>query len=135
LLISADKKSGNAAAANNKNTIVKDSEIELIDISLKAKRERPTNGENNDIVPPTNISEKRKTSENDDANEGELRKGEAKELVNPPKGLGIPWGLSDVGNGGNTLPTNEALGEPWPLGWRISPPSAYRDALELANLM
>jgi hypothetical protein len=32
-----------------------------------------------------------------------------------------------VGNGGNTLPANEALGEPWPLGWRISPPSAYSD--------
>jgi hypothetical protein len=34
-----------------------------------------------------------------------------------------------VGNGGNTLPANEALGEPWPLGWGISPPSAYSEPI------
>jgi hypothetical protein len=40
-----------------------------------------------------------------------------------------------VGNGGNTLPTNEALGEPWPLGWRISPSSAYSEPVEPQNPM
>jgi hypothetical protein len=133
--MSADKKFGNAAAANKENIIGKDSKNESMDISLKTERERPINGENNDNVLPTNISDKRKPSENDDANGGELREGEAKELVNPPKGLGIPWGLSNVGNGGNTLPTNEALGEPWPLGWKISPPSAYSEPVRIDNPM
>jgi hypothetical protein len=38
-----------------------------------------------------------------------------------------------VGNGGNTLRANEALGEPWPVGWRISPPSAYSGPIEPQN--
>jgi hypothetical protein len=124
--------SGTAAAGNLVPTPAQNSVSEEIDISQKGKRERPTNVESSD---EKIISNKRKPDENYGQDYGELRKGEAKELETPRKGLGKPWGLSDVGNGGNTLPANEALGEPWPLGWRISPPSAYSGPIGPEKLM
>jgi hypothetical protein len=114
--------SGTAAPGNLKPTAAQNLDNEEVDISQNGKRERPSNvsGSEEIIIPS-----KRKPDENDGQDDGELRKGEARELDNPPKGLGRPWGLSDVGNSGNALPANEALGEPWPLSWRMSPPSAY----------
>jgi hypothetical protein len=98
----------------------------------KEKRERPVNEVSSS---PIIIPDKRKLDENDNTTEGEPSQGEAKKLETSPKGLGKPWGLSVVGNGGNTPPTNEALGEPLPLSWRISPPSAYSEPVEPENPM
>jgi hypothetical protein len=122
--------SGIAAAGYLEPTPAQDLNNEEIDISQKGKRERPINANGSDEIIVPN---KRKPDENDGQDDGESRKDEAKELDNPQKGLGKPWGLSNVGNGGNTLPANEALGEPWPLGWRISPPSAYSEPIGPEN--
>jgi hypothetical protein len=92
--MSINLKSGIAAAENSGPRPAQDLVDESIDISKKGKRQRPVNDGSSDAIM---ISDKRKPDENDDQNDGEQRKGEAKELETSPKRLGKPWGLSDVG--------------------------------------
>jgi hypothetical protein len=79
------------------------------------------------------ISDKRKLVDGDNYDNGESRKGDAKELVASPMGPGRPGGFSVMGMSGNTLPVNDALGEPWPLGWRISLTSANSEPIGPQN--
>jgi hypothetical protein len=94
-------------AGNSEPTPAQDLGDKLIDINIKGKKERPVNEVSSS---PMIISDKRKPDENDNTTEGEPSQGNAKEPETSPKGFGKPWGLSVVGNGGNTLPTNDPRG-------------------------